>query len=190
MVPHIEFDTRAVARIAQVCSHPDFLQRIKDLAGQFALEDELIRRAPTSADLRKTLEDLEKRVSNFIDGLRMLRGHDLEGIIDNAVFEVTKELPPDRGELERLTWEFRRQVWIAQRKLDDLVPQTKIRTADPIRELASWIAWTMDEFGVTWTTHRDGQLATLTLTCLEAAGCATHTQDTVHHYLPKKRTHK
>lgn len=185
IVPEIDFDDPCRARILSICGKESAIDALRDYTGRFVLEQQLADNEPTSADYNQTLADLEAATSNLIDRLDMLRGHEIESLIDNAWYQATKQLP-DWNMLESEVMKFRKYVWVAQRVLADSQNQKgRKNTSEPIRTLMRNCADVLESCGVAVSHCRNGQLIELVEVCLESAGVRRYA-NSLHHYLPKK----
>lgn len=179
--PSVTFEDRFIDKLTAINAHEKFIPILKEYCGRFLLEDSIESNKPTSADYRKTLEDLDEVATDFIGRLTSLAGHELEGLIDSAWYEATKKLP-DNTALKQLAHTFRQQVRVTQMALPQMI-QTKGRTnsTGPIRNLVSHCRAAMEGCGSTPEQIEANARAVVEI-CLFATGREDKV-DGLHHYL-------
>lgn len=189
MVPAVHFKEQTRKLLHDICPTAGFIELMQDLTARFLLEQETEDNRPTSADYAVTLDDLERVTSAFLDRLDKLGGHELQSIIDSAWYDHAKELPGDSGQIYTLAWNFRRQVWLAQRVLPEYINISKPSTANPIREFMANCCRALERHGIEPSRGVDGNLMRVASACLDGSGRdMSRYEDSLRKYLPGKKS--
>ncbi len=161
-----------------------FIDALASYCGLFEIQLSTEKDKPTAGDYSRTLDDLEQVTSDFIDRLGKLAGHEIEGLIDNAWYSTTKQLPDadEREQMKRLALNFRQQVRIAQTQLPTMV-ETKGRTksTEPIRDLVNNCRCVLSSNGAS-DEEVEVHYRRVVKICLNATG-NSHMLDRLRHYL-------